>query len=148
MPSFLQIEPIFFDRQLQTSRYVNHGINTTDDNFKYFCKLKSFAFYDISVDYQSVSSISLLPFQCQNLGKIFTGQTHKLLLGFTIIPDVYRSFIPNKLHLISTVLLRGFQGSPGVRKNLVNFTGLLGTVNAMVYKTEPISTGLWHTKLS
>ena len=34
--------------------------------------------------------------QNQELGKIFTGQTYKLLLNFTVISDVYKSFIPNK----------------------------------------------------
>ena len=33
--------------------------------------------------------------QCQKLGKIFTGPMYKLLLSFTVILDVYRSFIPN-----------------------------------------------------
>ena len=32
-------------------------------------------------------------------------------MSFTVITDIYKSFIPNKLHLLSTVLLSGFQSS-------------------------------------
>ena len=35
-----------------------------------------------------------------------------------------------------------------VRQYLVNFTGLVGIVNVIVYKTEPIFTGLGHGRLS
>ena len=35
-----------------------------------------------------------------------------------------------------------------VRQYLVDFIGLAGIVNATVYKTEPIITGLGHGKLS
>ena len=42
-----------------------------------------------------------------------------------------------KLHLISIVLLSGFQS-----------LDLVGIVNATVYKTEPITTDLTHGKLS
>ena len=49
--------------------------------------------------------------QCQKWGKIFTGPTYKLLLSFTVISDVYRSFILYKLHILSTVLFSGFQSS-------------------------------------
>ena len=57
-----------------------------------------------------------------------------------------------KLYLLSTVLLSEFL--PGsfeihrVRQHLVNFMGPVGIVNATVYKTEPIVTGLRHGKLS
>ena len=48
------------------------------------------------------------------LGKnIYTGPTYKLLLSIMVISYIYRSFIPNKAHLISTVLLGGFQRSCG-----------------------------------
>ena len=33
---------------------------------------------------------------CKKLGTLSTGQTYKLLLSFTVISDVHRSFIPNK----------------------------------------------------
>ena len=55
--------------------------------------------------------------QCQKLGKIFTGPTYKLLLSFMVISDIYWSFIPNKLHLRSSVLLSEFQNSPGALKS-------------------------------
>ena len=42
--------------------------------------------------------------QCQKLGKIITGLTYKLLLSFTVISDVYRSFMPN------STTFRGFAG--------------------------------------
>ena len=35
--------------------------------------------------------------QCQKLGNIITGLTYRLLLSFTIISDVYRSFIKDKI---------------------------------------------------
>ena len=53
-----------------------------------------------------------------------------------------------KLHLLSAVLLGGFQSSTGVRQYLVNFMGRAGTVNATVYKTRPIFTSLQHGKFS
>ena len=58
-----------------------------------------------------------------------------------------------KVHLLSTVSRSGFQGSRNfeihrVRQYLGNFTGLAGRVNANVYKTESIFTGLGHGKLS
>ena len=52
------------------------------------------------------------------------------------------------------MLLSGFQSSPGSfeihweRPYRVNFKGPAGIVNAVVYKTEPIFTGLEHGKLS
>ena len=62
-----------------------------------------------------------------------------------------------KLHLLSTVLSYSVDfKAPGEPWNplskavpdLVNFPGLVGIVNAAVYKTEPIFTGLGHGKLS
>ena len=47
---------------------------------------------------------------------------------------------------ISTI--RGSFGFHWVRQYLVNFTGLSEIVNAIVYKTEPIVTGLEHGKVS
>ena len=57
-----------------------------------------------------------------------------------------------KLHLLSNVLLSIFQGPrqfviQWVRQYLVNFTGLVGIVNAIVYKNEPISTGLGYGQI-
>ena len=49
--------------------------------------------------------------------KIFTGLTYKLLLSFTIISDVYRSFIPNKTTFSQYFLLRRFQCSTGALKS-------------------------------
>ena len=61
-----------------------------------------------------------------------------------------------KLHvyLPSTVLLSKFYSSfrsfeiHWVRQHLVNCMGLAGIVNPIVYKTEPITTGPRHGKLS
>ena len=62
-----------------------------------------------------------------------------------------------KLHLLSTVFSYSVDfKAPGEPWNplskavpdLVNFPGLVGIVNAAVYKTEPIFTGLGHGKLS
>ena len=48
------------------------------------------------------------------------------------------------------VVVKQIQSNPilWVWQYLVNFTGLAGIVNATVYKTEPIFTGLRHGKLS
>ena len=63
--------------------------------------------------------------QCYKLGKIFTCSTYKLLLCFTVIPDVYKSFFPNKTtytkycltQWISKLSVRGkFLGSGGHSK--------------------------------
>ena len=68
--------------------------------------------------------------------------------------DVRRSFIPNKTTFTKYCLTqwisklhRSFE-IHWVRQYLMNFTGLVGTVNTTVYKTEPILTGLGHGKLS
>ena len=47
-------------------------------------------------------------FQCEKLETIFTGLLHNLFFNFMVISDVYRSFIPNKQHLLNTVLLGRF----------------------------------------
>ena len=92
--------------------------------------------------------------QCQKLGKIFTGLTYKLLLSFTVIPEVYRSFIPNKNYIYQVLPYSVDSKLPGsfeihaVRQYLVNFMGLASIVNTTVYKTEPILTGLGHGELS
>ena len=76
---------------------------------------------------------------------------YKLILSFTVITDVYMSFIPNKttlIKLLDTVWLSGFRSSRVeihcVMQYPVNFTGLAGIVNAAVCKTEKICTGLWY----
>ena len=42
---------------------------------------------------------------------------YKLHLSFMVFSDVYSSLIPNKLHLLSTVSLGGFQSSPEALKS-------------------------------
>ena len=91
--------------------------------------------------------------QCQQLRKIFTGLTYKFLLSFMVMSDVYRSFIPNKTVFTRYFIIQRISKLPGsfeihrVRLYLLNFTGLAGIVNATVYWTEPIFTGLRHGKL-
>ena len=50
--------------------------------------------YKYQNKYTSISNIK--SFSAQKIRTIFIGQVYKLLLSFTIISDVYRSFIPNK----------------------------------------------------
>ena len=78
----------------------------------------------------------------------FRGPTYKLLLSFTVISDVYRSFIQNKTTFTKYCLI---QWMPKLlrsfdihwrRQYLVNFMGLVGIVNATVNKTKPIFAGL------
>ena len=48
-------------------------------------------------------------------------------------------YITRALHLLSTVLLSGLQSSQvAVNQYLVYLTGLVGIVNAIVFKSEPI----------
>ena len=56
------------------------------------------------------------------LGNIFAGPRDKLLFSFMVISYIYRFFIPTK----------------------TTCTGLVGIINATVYKTEAIVTGLGH----
>ena len=58
-------------------------------------------------------------FMFEKCGKMFTGLMLKLLLSFTVISDVYRSFVTNKTTFNTyTVLLNGFQSSVGALKPL------------------------------
>ena len=97
---------------------------------------------------------NLIPDQCQNLGKIFTGPTYKLLLSFMFISNLEMFTGQNKTTYSKYCLIQWISKFPRsfeihwVRQNLVNFTGLVGMVNTTVDKTEPIFPGLWHGKLS
>ena len=83
--------------------------------------------------------------------EIFTGLTYKALSSLMAISDSYRCLIQNKT--TKNCLTQWISSLPvsfeihRVRY-LVNFTGLAGIINAPVYKTEPIFTGLGHGKLS
>ena len=89
--------------------------------------------------------------QHEKLWKLFRGPSNKLLLGFTVISDVYRSCIPNET--ISTVLL-DFKAPLGLRNPLTKaapckFHGSGGhSKYNCKCKTRPIFTGLRHDKLS
>ena len=71
-----------------------------------------------------------------------------------IISDVYKAFIHNKTTFTKYCLTLWISKLPGsieihgVRQYQVDFMALAGIVNATVYKTEPIFTGLGHGKLS
>ena len=87
------------------------------------------------------------------LGKLFTIPTYNLI-NF----ELYGNFIFTgplfeiKLHLLNTANL-WISKLPGsfeihwLRQCLVNFSGLAGIINATSHKTEPIFTGLGHSKL-
>ena len=72
--------------------------------------------------------------------KIFTGPTYKLLLSFTVISDVYMSFIRDETPSTKYCLTQSISKLTGsfkihwIREYLVNFTVLVGTVNANIYK--------------
>ena len=72
----------------------------------------------------------------------------KLILSFTVISDVYRSFIPSKTTFTKyslTKLISKLLGSfeiHWVSLYLLNFMGMVGIVNLFVYKTKPIFKGL------
>ena len=75
---------------------------------------------------------------------------YKLLFSFMIILDVYRFFIPNKTTFTKYCLTQWFSKLPRsfeihrVRQYLVNLKGLVGIVNAAIYKTVTIFTSLRH----
>ena len=52
-----------------------------------------------------------------SLGKIFTSPIYKLLLSFASFQMFTGPLFEIKLHLLSTVLLSGFQSSPGAMKS-------------------------------
>ena len=93
---------------------------------------------------------------CQKVRKILTGPTYKLLATFTVISYGYRSFIPNKATFTKDRLTQWISKlkaprellNPLSKTVLGKLMGLLSTVNATVYKTEPIFIGLGHNKLS
>ena len=70
--------------------------------------------------------------------------------NFTVISNVYMSFIPNKTTFTKNCLTQWISKLPGsfeihwAKQYLVNFTGLMGMVNVTIYKTKPVFTGLWH----
>ena len=79
---------------------------------------------------------------------MFTGQAYKLRSSFAVISDVYRSLLLNEItstkYYCLTRWISKFPRSfeiHWVRQYLVNFVGLVGIVNANVYKTEPFSQG-------
>ena len=92
--------------------------------------------------------------QCQQVKQLFPGQTHKLLLNFMVIPDVYGSFNSNKTIFTKDCFTHWILKLSGsfeihwVRQDLVYITGPLGIVNATVYKTEPIFTDLGSQHIS
>ena len=77
---------------------------------------------------------------------------YKLLSSFMVTLDVYRSFIQNKTTFTKYCVTQLISKLPfeihWVRQYLVNFTGLAGIINTIVYKTEPIFTGHGHGNLS
>ena len=72
------------------------------------------------------------------LGKILTGPTNKLLLSSTDISNVYRSLIEMKITFAKYCLTQS-----KAKYDL----GLAVIVNAIIYMTERIFTGLDHGKL-
>ena len=93
-------------------------------------------------------------YQYPILGKTFTGPTYTFLLSFTVISDLYRSFITNKTTFIKYCFTQWISKLPGsfeihrFRPYPVNSIGLVGMVNATVYKTKPIIPGHGHDKLA
>ena len=69
-----------------------------------------------------------------------------------VTSDVYMFFIRNKTTYAKCCLAQWISKLPRsfeihwVRQYLVNFMGLVGMVDATVYKTEPILAGLGHDK--
>ena len=65
------------------------------------------------------------------------------------ISDVNRSFTPNKTMFTEYCLTQWISKLPGSFEiHWVNFTGVVGLVNAIIYKTELIFSGIGHGKFS
>ena len=100
---------------------------------------------------QMVTQFTDAYMQYEKLGKLLTGSMYDLVLNFRVIPYVYRSF--NKTTFTMYCLAQWISKLPGsfevhwARQYLVNLMDLAGTVNATVYKPEPIYTGFGHGKL-
>ena len=109
------------------------------------CKVYIRISIDVFLDSEITQIIKMLPCgkqrhihstqsQCQKFGKIFTGPMYKLFLKFTIILDVYRSFIRNKISFTKCCLIQWISKLPlsfqihWVRQYLINFTGLASLV--------------------
>ena len=78
---------------------------------------------------------------------------YNLVVSFMVISDVYGSFIPNSTTFSKycfrqwiSKLTDSFE-IHRVRQYLENFTELADKINAIVYKSETIFTGLEHSKL-
>ena len=94
--------------------------------------------------------------QCHKLEKnIYRSDVHVTfeVYLFTVISNVYRSFIPNRNCIYEVLSYSVDFKAPRelwnpLRHYLVIFTGPAGIVNATVYKTEPNFPGLGHVKLT
>ena len=90
----------------------------------------------------------------KNRKNVYWSDVQVIFFSFTVISNVCSSFIPNETLFTKYCLTQWMSKLPGrfeinwVRQYRVNFTGLAGIINAIVYKTEPIFTGLRHDKLS
>ena len=79
---------------------------------------------------------------------------YKLFLSFRLISDIYKSLIPNKTRFTKYCVTHWISKLPRsfeihwVSQFLVNFMGLAGIVNAIVYNTKPVFTGPRYGKLS
>ena len=76
--------------------------------------------------------------------------TYNLLLSYTVISYVYRSFIRNKTTFTNYCLTQWtskVSGNHWVGQYMVNSTGLMGIVNTTFYKPNPIFIGPEYTKL-
>ena len=88
-----------------------------------------------------------ITFAESKLGKIFIS-THTVLMSFMIIANDYRSFILNITTCTKRCVtqwiwkLRMSFEIHRVRQYLVNLTGLAGTINLRVYKTDIIFSGI------
>ena len=76
-----------------------------------------------------------------------------LVLSFTAISDVYRSFIKNKIIFTNYCLSQWISKLPGkfeihwIREYMVNVSGFVGILNPNVYETDPIFAGFEIGKL-
>ena len=88
--------------QISLKKQKQYEYNNTDFNktksiySELCCVLHSDDISNVRLCDEFLQSNNHIYIQFQKLGKIFTGPTYKLLLRFTVICDVYRSFIPNK----------------------------------------------------
>ena len=97
-----------------------------------------------------VTAVDIVGEAVSTIRKTIYRSNVQLILGFMVVLMFTCSLFEIKLPLLGTALLSGLQTPPlhwNPLSKAVNFTGMVVMINATVYKTDPIFTGLGHGQL-